>query len=160
MKQIFESENICFVEVSELLVKEYLAMVNDIENVARLIGRGADQISEEKERRWVCGKLEEKARVFSMLEKESGAFIGNVELEDVGDGSGMLGIAVTADMQDRGFGTEAVRAVTAYWMDQLPLDRIWLRAYPHNTRAIHVYEKCGFRIFRKTDEDVFMELCR
>ena len=56
MKQIFESENICFVEVSELLVKEYLAMVNDIENVARLIGRGADQISEEKERRWVCGK--------------------------------------------------------------------------------------------------------
>ena len=41
MKQIFESKNICFVEVSELLVKEYLAMVNDIENVARLIGRGA-----------------------------------------------------------------------------------------------------------------------
>ena len=49
---------------------------------------------------------------------------------------------------------------TLQGMDQLPLDRIWLRAYPHNTRAIHVYEKCGFRIFRKTDEDVFMELCR
>ena len=160
MKQVFESENIRFVEVTEELVKDYLAMVNDMERVGRWIGPRRELISEEKERRWVCGKLEEKARVFSMLEKESGAFIGNVELEDVGDGSGMLGIAVTADMQDRGFGTEAVRAVTAYWMDQLPLDRIWLRAYPHNTRAIHVYEKCGFRIFRKTDEDVFMELCR
>ena len=160
MKQVFESENIRFVEVTEELVKDYLAMVNDMERVGRWIGPRRELISEEKERRWVRGKLEKKAMVLSLIEKASGAFIGNVELEDVKDGSGMLGIAVTADMQDRGFGTEAVRAVTAYWMDQLPLDRIWLRACPHNARAIHVYEKCGFRIFRKTVEDVFMELCR
>ena len=38
MKRIFESYNICFVEVSELLVNDYLDMVNDYENVNRFIG--------------------------------------------------------------------------------------------------------------------------
>ena len=33
MKQIFESDNISFVEVSELLAKDYLVMVNDVEHV-------------------------------------------------------------------------------------------------------------------------------
>ena len=160
MKQIFESENICFVEVSELLVKEYLAMVNDIENVARLIGRGADQISEEKERRWVRGKLEEKAPIFSMIEKKSGRFIGNIELMDVADSAAELGIAITAGMQDRGFGTEAARALVGYGMDRLGLKRIFLKVFPDNARAIRVYEKCGFREYDRSGEDIFMEITR
>ena len=160
MKQIFESENICFVEVSELLVKEYLAMVNDIENVARLIGRGADQISEEKEHRWVRGKLEEKAPIFSMIEKKSGRFIGNIELMDVADSAAELGIAITAGMQDRGFGTEAVRALVGYGMDRLGLKRIFLKVFPDNARAIRVYEKCGFREYDRSGEDIFMEITR
>ena len=33
LRQIFESENISFVEVSEELIQDYLGMVNDIEHV-------------------------------------------------------------------------------------------------------------------------------
>ncbi len=39
-----------------------------------------------------------------MLEKESGAFIGNIELMDVNDGVGELGISIRAVMQDKGYG--------------------------------------------------------
>lgn len=160
MREIFESENIRYTAVDEGLVKDYLAMVNDIEHVGRMIGRRTEQVSEEKELRWVRGKLEENAPIFSMLEKRNGEFIGNIELMDVADGCGELGIAVTAAKQDRGFGTEAVRAVTEYGMAQMGLTRIFLKVYPDNPRAIHVYEKCGYREYARTEDDVFMEITR
>lgn len=158
MQPVFETENISFVRVTESLVKDYLTMVNDIDHVARFIGSRRDPISEEKERCWVQKKLAAGAALFSMLESETGAFIGNIELMDVADGSGELGIAVTAAMQDRGYGTEAVRAMVEYGMDTLGLDRVFLKVFPDNARAIRVYEKCGFREYDRTADDVFMEI--
>ena len=156
MTTVFTSENIRFVRVSEELVPDYLAMVNDWERVGKLIGSRRDPISEEKERRWVQKKLAENAALFSMLEKDTGAFIGNIELMDIADRAGELGIAVTAAMQDKGYGTEAVRAMVEYGMDQLGLHRVFLKVFPDNVRAIRVYEKCGFREYDRTEDDVFM----
>ncbi len=34
---------------------------------------------------------------------------------------------------------------------------ILLKAGPYNAQAIHVYEKCGFREYERTEQDVFME---
>lgn len=160
MQSVFDSENISFVRLSETLLPDYMAMVNDIERVARFIGDRREPFTEAQEKDWVRQKLAEEAVLFSMLEKETGAFIGNIELMDVADGAGELGIAVTAAMQDRGYGTEAIHAILAYGWDQLGLRRIFLKAYPDNARAIHVYEKCGFRQYDRTDEKVFMEIIR
>ena len=160
MTTVFTSENIRFVRVSEELVPDYLAMVNDWERVGKLIGSRRDPISEEKERRWVQKKLAEGAALFSMLEKDTGAFIGNIELMDIADRAGELGIAVTAAMQDKGYGTEAVRAMVEYGMDTLGLDRVFLKVFPDNARAIRVYEKCGFREYDRTEDDVFMEVTK
>ena len=155
---IFESKNIRFVEVTELLLKEYITMVNDIENVARWIGKRTEAISEEKEMKWVRSKLEEKAPVFSMVEKKSGEFIGNVEFMDMDESVAELGIAITAKKQNMGYGKEAVSAIVRYGMNELGLKRIFLKVYPDNMRAIHVYEQCGFQEYDRTDEDIFMEI--
>ena len=162
MDLVFTSENIRFVQVSETLIPDYLAMVNDVKLVRRFIGmsRDAAAITAEQERRWVQKKRFERASVFSMLEKETGAFIGNIEFMDVTDGAAELGIAITASMQEKGYGTEAIHAILAYGWDQLGLSRIYLKAFPFNARAIHVYEKCGFRQYDRTDEKVFMEIIR
>lgn len=158
MKPVFETRRIRFVRVSEELVKDYLTMVNDLERVGRFIGGRTEPVSEEKEIRWVREKLAEKAVLFSMLEKESGDFIGNIELMDVKDAAAELGIALTAEKQNCGFGTEAIPALLAYGRTRLGLKRVFLKVYPDNLRAIHVYEKCGFREFDRTDKDVFMEI--
>ena len=160
MQPIFESPHISFIRVSESLLPDYLAMVNDIDRVARFIGRRLDPIPAEKERQWVRQKLAEKAVLFSMLEKGTGAFIGNIELMDVANGAGELGIAITAAMQDKGYGTEAIPAMVRYGMDTLGLRRIFLKVYPDNARAIRVYEKCGFREYDQTADDVFMEIVK
>ena len=60
MKQIFESERIRFVEVSEQLIQDYLVMVNDYENVSRFIGSIDRSYTEDDENAWVRKKLEEK----------------------------------------------------------------------------------------------------
>ena len=162
MHQVFESPHISFVRVSESLVPDYLAMVNDVEHVARLIGlsRRSEPITAEQERRWVQKKLAEDASVFSMLEKRTGAFIGNIELLHIENGSAELGIAITAAMQEKGYGTEAIPAMVQYGMDTLGLRRIFLKVYPDNARAIRVYEKCGFREYDQTADDVFMEIVK
>ncbi len=160
MKTIFESENIRYVEVTEQLLPDYLAMVNDLEHVGWLIGRMTEPIPEEREIEWIRGKLEEKVPIFSMIEKKTGDFIGNVELMDVTDTEGELGIAITFAKQERGFGQEAVRAMAYYGTERLGLRRIFLKAYPDNARAIHVYEKCGFREYDRNGDHVFMEIRR
>ena len=160
MKQIFESDNISFVEVSECLVNDYLTMVNDYEKVSKFIGGKKKSFTAEQELQWVRDKLEEKALVFSMIEKKSGKFIGNIELMDPTDSKGELGIAITAEMQNQGFGTEGVVAFTEYGMKHLGLQRIFLRTNPNNKRAIRVYENSGFREFDRTDDHVYMEIFR
>ena len=157
MKQVFESERISFVEVTEELIKDYLAMVNDIERVARFIGRRTEPITEEQELVWVRKKREEKAAIWSMIEKATGEFIGNIEFMDVRGAEGELGIAITAKKQNLGFGREAIRAAVSYAAARFGLKRITLKVYPDNPRALHVYEACGFRAYDRTEEDIFME---
>lgn len=160
MKQIFESEKIRFVEVTESLVNDYLEMVNDENNYTVSTGGRVKTYTAEQELKWVREKLEAKAPVFSMIEKESGKFIGNIELMDPTDSDAELGIAITAKMQNSGFGTEAVVALTEYAINQLGLKRVFLRTNPRNSRAIHVYQKCGFKEYDRTDEHIYMEVSR
>ena len=134
--------------------------VNDYENVNRFIGGKNKLYTVEQELQWVQKKLEEKAIVFSMIDKASGRFIGNIELMDPNDSEGELGIAITAKMQNQGHGTEAVLAMVKYAIDQLGLERVFLRTNPQNARAIRVYEKCGFRKYKQDSEHVYMEVLR
>ncbi len=161
MKQIFDSERISFVEVSELLIEDYLVMINDMENVQRFINpaRISDEpYTRDQEINWVNEKLANKDQVFSMIEKKSGDFIGNIEFMDVHDDSGELGIALTALKQNSGFGTEAILAMIDYGKNHLGLKKIHLRTNPNNARAIHVYEKCGFREYDRNKDHVYMKL--
>ena len=45
----------------------------------------------------------------------------------------------------RGLGTDAMGAMTRHLIEQRGHHRITLTTWPHNERAIHVYEKLGFR---------------
>ena len=47
METLFESKRIKFVKITEELLDDYLKMVNDLDNVGRLIGR-SEPVSKEK----------------------------------------------------------------------------------------------------------------
>ena len=160
MEQVFESDRIIFVNVTEELLNDYLEMINDIENVARFIGRRTKPYTVEEEKDFIQSKVEEEASMYSMIERNSGDFIGNIEFMEIRDGIAELGIAITASKQNLGYGVEAIHRMLEYGFHTLGLDRVFLKVYPDNKRAIHVYEKCGFLKYNCTEEDVFMEILK
>ena len=160
MEYVFESNRIIFVSVTEELLNDYLEMVNDIENVAKFIGQHIKPYTVEEERGFIQSKIDEKATMYSMIEKYSGDFIGNIEFMEIKDGTAELGIAITASKQNLGYGVESIHRMLEYGFHTLGLDRVFLKVYPNNKRAIHVYEKCGFWEYNSTEEDIFMEILK
>ena len=158
MEHVFESERIFFVNVTTELLDDYLKMINDIDRVARFIGHRTEPYTAEEEAAFIKSKIAENAPIFSMIEKDSGEFIGNIEFMDIKDGAAELGIAITAEKQGFGYGIESINRMLDYGFHTLALNRVFLKVYPDNSRAVHVYEKCGFSEYDRTDEDIFMEI--
>lgn len=158
---VFESENIYYVKLDERLINDYLIMVND-PNVADKISHKTRTYTYEQELNWVKSKLDENALCFSMLEKTTGEYIGNIEIMEIKDNIGELGISITASKQDKHYGTESIKALLKYAYDELNLDGIELNVYATNLRAIHCYEKVGFIKdgIGKTEEDIHMRISR
>ncbi len=55
-----------------------------------------------------------------------------------------IGIGNPADW-GKGYGSEAMRLALRYAFHELNLNRVWLTVISYNARAIHLYEKLGFR---------------
>jgi RimJ/RimL family protein N-acetyltransferase len=55
-----------------------------------------------------------------------------------------IGIGDPADW-GKGYGGEAMRLALRYAFHELNLNRVWLTVISYNARAIHLYEKLGFR---------------
>lgn len=160
MKIIFESERILFIRPEMELIPDYLEMVNDIENVAGFISDRREPYSEQEEWDYMKDKLDNDAMMFSMIEKETGKFIGNTEFFNVKDDEAEWGIAITGSMQNKGYGKEALKRMTEYGFKKGGFRRIFLGVYADNKRAVHVYEECGFKIYDRNDVDIFMEKIR
>lgn len=74
-------------------------------------------------------------------------YFGEVVLmdHDQPNRSASLRIALSLPARGQGFGTAALRLVLAHAFGPLELHRVSLEVYAFNVRAIHVYEKVGFR---------------
>lgn len=160
MNVIFESENIVYVRPSFDLVPDYLEMVNDIDNVARFIGERSEPLTEQQEIDYIKDKMDYNATMFSMLEKGTNKFIGNIEFFNRVFEEAEWGIVITTSMQNKGYGTEALKRSVEYGFNELGLNRIYLGVYVNNPRAIHVYENCGFKEYERDDVDIFMEITK
>ena len=160
MDAVFESENIIYVRPSFDLVPEYLEMVNDIENVARFIGDRREPLTEKDEIDYIKNKMDNNATMFSMIEKKTNKFIGNIEFFNRVFEEAEWGIVITTKMQNKGYGREALMRSVEYGFNELGLNRIYLSVYVDNPRAMHVYEQCGFKEFKRDDVDIFMEIVK
>ena len=154
---IFESENILYIKINESLINDYLIMVNDPE-VQKGISRKAKIYTYEQELEWVKEKLNEDKAIFSMIEKETNEYIGNVEIMDIIENVGEIGITITPLKQNKHYGQEAMKSIINYALNIMNLENVDLNVYKTNPRAINCYEKVGFVRdgVGKTEEDIHM----
>lgn len=141
---VFCSSHINFINISEELIDEYLVMVNDSE-IQKFISHKERVYTREDEINWIKAKLEKKAYVFSMIDKDTNEFIGNIELMDVENKSAEVGICITKSMQDKHYGTEALKRLIEYSFNELGLEKLTAVVFSNNPRSIHTTEKVGFR---------------
>lgn len=144
MNKKFESENIIYINITEDLVDEYLPMVNDKE-IQKMISKVDRTYTKEEEIDWIKETLESGDYQFSMLEKDSNKFIGNVSLMDVENNSAEVGICITMSMQDKHYGTEALNRIIEYGFNDLNLENLTAGVFSINPRSMHLVEKVGFK---------------
>ena len=146
MIKVFDSERIDYVKVDPNLINDYLKMINDVE-VQRFISSNAPfTVSFDDEMNWVKENMENNKNVFSMIEKDTNEFIGNIEIRKTDDNKGEIGISITRDKQDKHYGTEAMNRIVKYSYEKLNLDEVFLNVHGDNPRAIKCYENSGFKI--------------
>lgn len=56
-----------------------------------------------------------------------------------------IDILLATKVHGQGWGSDTMRAVIRYLTEQRGHHRLTLTTWPHNARAIHLYEKVGFR---------------
>lgn len=157
-KKVFESERIYYIKITKDLIDDYLNMINDIE-VANKISHNPKTFTYEDELKWVESNLRENTIIFSMIEKNTEEYIGNVEIMHINDKRiGEVGICITASKQNQHYGTEAMEAIIKYGIEKIGLSGLELNVYKTNPRAIRCYEKVGFAQdgIGKTKEDIHM----
>ncbi|NLY55584.1 MAG: GNAT family N-acetyltransferase [Firmicutes bacterium] len=92
-------------------------------------------------------KSDRYAQVFGIVLYHNHLLIGDVELINITwrNGHAELRIRIgEKDYWDQGLGTETLRLLLGYAFHQLKLERIYLRVYATNRRAIQCYRKAGF----------------
>ncbi|OQO92415.1 GNAT family N-acetyltransferase [Saccharomonospora piscinae] len=137
--------------VSVTDVPGLLTMLADPE-VQRLTGtHRALESGREREQAewWYATRADHDDRLdLAITARESGEYLGEVVLSelDTHNRSCAFRIALAGSRHlGRGYGTEATRLVLAHAFDTVGLHRIELEVFAFNPRAIHVYEKAGFR---------------
>ncbi len=102
-----------------------------------------------KEEQWIQALYSDNLSVVFAIEPVGeSTLVGTVGLHNIDwvNRIAEFGIAITdKNYWNKGLGTEATMLMLKYGFRSLNLHRIWLRVYDYNKRAIHVYEKCGFK---------------
>jgi len=104
----------------------------------------------EDEEAWYEGMkkkpLEERPLVIEILTEDGWEPIGNCGLFNINwrIREGEFGIVIGAkDHWNKGYGTEALQVIIKHGFNTLNLNRISLRVFENNPRAIRAYEKAG-----------------
>lgn len=162
MDKVFESDNLYYVKVSKELINDYLNMMNDKEVRKFISDKPYEEATYEGELEWINDKLKDNSVIFSIIEKETNEFVGNIELMNIRSNIGELGISITSNKQNKHYGTEAIKAMINYIYENKIVKDIYLSVFNFNKRAIHCYEKIGFVKdgIGKTEKDIHMKYKR
>jgi len=85
--------------------------------------------------------------MFAICRLGSDVAIGNCGFRDVDQHHGSAEVAISiVDRADwgKGLGTDAMRVLVDFGFGEMRLERIWLRVFDYNPRAVRSYEKAGF----------------
>ena len=96
---------------------------------------------------WFDDLVGRQAQLPFAVDDFDGLLIGRIFLRHRNrpEGSATLGIDLRPEFLNHGFGTDSLTAFMVYYFDALGFDRMYLSVAIFNGRALHLYERLGFR---------------
>lgn len=82
---------------------------------------------------------------FAVVARDDGRLVGDISLHVPAPEDRGGWVAIMMGERGRGFGTDAMRLICRVGFETMNLHRIELDVVASNARAVHVYEKVGFR---------------
>jgi len=99
--------------------------------------------------RYIEGKSQDSSSVLLLIAKsDDDSLIGDIAIQNIDsyNRNANIRLAIISEAhQGKGYGTEALRLMLDYGFGVLNLHRIELNVFAYNERAMHVYEKVGFK---------------
>lgn len=136
----------------------YVALLQDSEGL-RLTGTQRT-FTRDDAARWLSSLAGRDDRVdLAIILRDTGELIGEVVLNDIDQGNRManLRIGLRTAYTNRGYGSEALRLMILYAFEEVRLHRLELGVYAFNPRAIHVYQRLGFRLEGRRRDVLYMD---
>lgn len=98
---------------------------------------------------YIEGKNHDSSSILLLIAlQENDELIGDIALQDIDpiNRNCNIRIAISSQAQTgKGYGSEALKLMLNYGFGILNLHRIELNVFDYNARALHVYEKLGFK---------------
>lgn len=150
MQLVFKTDNILFTKVSTELLYEYLELVND-KTIQRSTLTKEKEYSKEKELNWIQNVLDNNELIFSMLDKNTNEFIGNISLDVINDESAEIALSIKSIMQNKGYGKEAIKGLINFAKEVLHYKNLIAVVFSNNDRSLHCFQKLGFREYKREE---------
>ncbi len=87
-------------------------------------------------------------RLFFAVETKDGTLIGDAALHPIDEKNRIGELLITIGEKDRwnkGYGTDAILLLLGLAFQEINLQKVELKVFEYNERAIRVYERCGFQ---------------
>lgn len=154
---VFLGQNVRLRPVRKADLEAIVSWSNDSE-VDRYMDGGLPKDMDECDEWYEASRRDRHVRRFA-IETLEGELIGDISLSQIAWRSGDAELVVRIGKKEywgRGFGSDAVYSALDIAFGRLGLNRVYLRVYSFNKRAIRCYQKCGFKyegVLKRTARD-------
>lgn len=136
-----------YVSLRELILKDVYTFKNWSKHSSYLLlDYNFNEVEEKSIKDWFIWKTHSPFSKYYVILKDSYP-IGYISFKNISYflKSACLGIALNPTYINKGYGGDAIKTMLKYFFDELKFKKISLKVASYNKRALHLYEKIGFK---------------
>lgn len=136
-----------------------LELINDPQT-ERMLGGSSFPVSETEQRKWMAaqtGASDVLRCIVVPAETADNSGVGTVILSSIDrkNGVAQIHIKLAQSGRGKGYGSDALRALTRYAFDELRLNCVYAEILTHNDISRKLFEKCGYTCEGELRQRVF-----
>jgi RimJ/RimL family protein N-acetyltransferase len=142
-----EGDRIYLNPITEKDIPQLVLFAND--EIGRIIGSNSGKIAYEEKLKERILDRQKTDEMFGIYSIETDDIVGDISLHSIDkyNRSGTLSMGIGNDSyRNKGFGKEALVLMQKHAFIDINLESVNLGTWDFNKRAIHVYEKVGFKV--------------